>query len=273
LNSDSKISPEQAYYEDDQIWNKALDSDPDEADRFRRIAKTIPTDTKSLLDVGCGNGDFLRSVEGCYERTCGVDRSAAALKYVKTEKYRASAENIPFEDREFDTVCCLEVIEHLPVNLYVAVLSELVRVADRHVIISVPFDENTRADLVTCPSCHCSFNRSYHLRSFDRKKISQLFDGIDGDFAVRSIDTVGVAAHPIGLTQLKRFVAPLRKERLPSGAVCPQCAYSPGQGRISGEPRAVAAESTRNADASLLRRILPKHRKPRWIVGLYSRRV
>ena len=269
VNDEKGLSPEQQYYEDDRIWATDFEADSDEAARFSLIQETIPDDTRSLVDVGCGNGDFLKRIAGNYERVCGVDRSAAALRHVITEKYLASAADLPFGDREFDTVCCLEVIEHLPVAIFPNVLRELARVAAKHIVISVPYDEDTRADLVTCPSCYCSFNRNYHLRRFDEHAFRRLFDNVDGEFRVQVVNTVGEAVHPVGLATVKRLISPLRRPRLPEGAVCPQCGTSAKSGQIQAE--SMHRISTDASGTFGARRFLPKVRKPRWIVGHFVR--
>ena len=44
--------------------------------------------------------------------------------------------NIPFFDREFDIVTCIDVLEHVP--NYIGLIEEMIRVSDRFVVISTP---------------------------------------------------------------------------------------------------------------------------------------
>ncbi|MBC7420250.1 MAG: methyltransferase domain-containing protein [Bdellovibrio sp.] len=70
--------------------------------------------TKTLLDIGCGNGAFLRQVAPQLEKVSGVDASAGMLKVAQTKASEAGIENIdfqridgpklPFADNQFDTV-------------------------------------------------------------------------------------------------------------------------------------------------------------------------
>ncbi len=45
---------------------------------------------------------------------------------------------LPFATAEFDMACCFETLEHLPYDAFAPALSELVRVARRWVLLSLP---------------------------------------------------------------------------------------------------------------------------------------
>jgi hypothetical protein len=97
-----------------------------------------------------------------------------------------------------------------------------------------------------------------------------LFEGINEAFGLVKVETVGIAVHPVGLTQVKRLISPFRSPQLPPGAVCPQCAYTPESN--SDYRLTTANNSVSSSSGSAIRRILPKVRKPRWIVGLFVRK-
>jgi SAM-dependent methyltransferase len=73
----------------------------------------------ALLDVGCGNGAFLRLLQGRYPhaRFAGADLSAALVR--DDRERMPSMEFFPLDvqrgglDRTFDAITCAEVIEHL----------------------------------------------------------------------------------------------------------------------------------------------------------------
>lgn len=99
------------------------------ADRF------APYLRGSVLDVGCFEAplrDILK--DGSYT---GVDIAGRPDIELDLE----SVERLPFDDGSFDTVICVEVLEHLD-NLH-AMFDELVRVASRDIIISLPNCWNT----------------------------------------------------------------------------------------------------------------------------------
>jgi SAM-dependent methyltransferase len=83
-----------------------------------------------VLDVGCYQAPMRQFVGR--ERYTGVDFVGDPDVELNLETCTA----LPFEDRSFDTVMCIEVLEHLT-NLH-ALARDLFRVADRHVLISLP---------------------------------------------------------------------------------------------------------------------------------------
>ena len=71
-----------------------------------------------LLDVGCGDGTFAALVKNKYQEVYGVDLSAEAIrrargKGVKVFQVDLNSQPLPFELDCFDTVTCLDVIEHV----------------------------------------------------------------------------------------------------------------------------------------------------------------
>ena len=88
-----------------------------------------------LLDVGC-DAAVLREFVGP-ERYTGIDISDAADIRLNLME----ADRLPFDDASFDAVTCTDVLEHLE-NLHV-IADELVRVAKRHVVISLPNNWNS----------------------------------------------------------------------------------------------------------------------------------
>ena len=98
----------------------------------------------SLLDVGCGEGvlthKWAQRIDG---RVVGIDlddpqlheewkgRQAPNLEYMVMK-----AENLPFADDEFEVATAIEVLEHVPDPEHT--ISEMARVASRHLIVSVP---------------------------------------------------------------------------------------------------------------------------------------
>jgi SAM-dependent methyltransferase len=102
---------------------------------FDRIGATLrELAPGSLLDAGCGEGEMLRRV--------GLPGATRAVLLDRNPESRAqllaSVDALPFADRSFDVVTCLEVLEHLTKPR--AAAEELRRVACRGVVISVPYE-------------------------------------------------------------------------------------------------------------------------------------
>ena len=99
----------------------------------------------SILDVGCGEGVLVcewaeRIGDG---RVVGIDLDDPQL-HAEWEKRRRpnleyrvqKAEDLPFENDEFDFASAVEVLEHVPEPDHT--LAEMARVARRHLLVSVP---------------------------------------------------------------------------------------------------------------------------------------
>jgi len=105
---------------------------------------------KSSVDIGCGSG----LIEKLCPEVVGVDFSAEALKIAKKngakKLVKASAENLPFKDNEFEISLSNGVLEHC-FNQEKAI-SEMVRISKIQIIIAharLPFGlENIRKPLV-----------------------------------------------------------------------------------------------------------------------------
>jgi SAM-dependent methyltransferase len=86
--------------------------------------------TGKVLDVGCDQA-VLRGMVGP-ERYAGVGMTEEADIKVDLEREG----RLPFENASWDTVICLDTLEHL--NNFHALANELFRIAKNHVIISLP---------------------------------------------------------------------------------------------------------------------------------------
>jgi len=100
------------------------------------IVESIEGDT--VLEVGCGRG-YLAGLLAERWTVNAVDIVIPADLPARKPRVRfkqASIENLPFRDREFDTVVCTHTLEH--VQHLDRAIAELRRVAARRVIVVVP---------------------------------------------------------------------------------------------------------------------------------------
>jgi SAM-dependent methyltransferase len=125
----------------------------------------------SVLDVGSGHGVMLDMLlrSGRHARLCGIDirRKRAHMHPPEAEFHEMSVTALSFRPGEFDTVICMEVLEHLPPAEVPAALSELRRVAGRRLLLTVPYNE-------PFPLFHQEL-RSGHKQQFDPAKLRALF--------------------------------------------------------------------------------------------------
>jgi len=90
--------------------------------RFRAIKKilsVLPNKSK-VLDVGCGSGFSMQESipEGKEFEVHGVDVTEEVITYAKNKRPQfnfklAYGEDLPYEDKSFDAIISLDVIEHL----------------------------------------------------------------------------------------------------------------------------------------------------------------
>jgi SAM-dependent methyltransferase len=99
---------------------------------YRRLAKKLkPWKDQRLLDIACGTGQWLGAAAAHGAVAAGIDISQRALEICRrtlpdADLHCASAEQLPFRDRQFDVVSCLGALEHFVDPQ--AALREMVRV-------------------------------------------------------------------------------------------------------------------------------------------------
>jgi 2-polyprenyl-3-methyl-5-hydroxy-6-metoxy-1,4-benzoquinol methylase len=102
-------------------------------------------DPRSILDVGCGEGvltcQWADRLDG--GRIVGIDLDDPKLRAEWDKRRRTNLEyrveeatSLSFADEEFDVATAIEVLEHVPEPE--ATLSEMARVAERYLLVSVP---------------------------------------------------------------------------------------------------------------------------------------
>lgn len=147
---------------------RATDNTPDTIDFVMQNVKG-----KTVLEVGCGNGDisYLCAKKGL--KTMATDLALGNLKELKNkfntegldfETKVANVENLPFNDNSFDTSICLHTLEHVR-NLNLAI-TELKRVTKKRIIIIVPKQRYSR------------YTADYHLNFFGNPDQLELAMGI-----------------------------------------------------------------------------------------------
>ncbi len=119
----------------------------DDWKRFEYLSSLLP-EGKHLLDVGCQHGHFLNLAGASHKfnNIIGVDvkrykrflilPGTCSLQFVE-----ASVAKLPFREGGVDVVTCMEVLEHLDKEVFVTALSELRRVVNRLLIITVPYNQ------------------------------------------------------------------------------------------------------------------------------------
>lgn len=84
--------------------------------RLNLIRRYVPLDGRSILDIGCGIGTYVRRLRDLSPQVYGIDISVTRLQRgarTVPNLVAAVGEHLPFGDRSFDVILLNEVIEHV----------------------------------------------------------------------------------------------------------------------------------------------------------------
>ncbi len=170
----SIIKDNKKIYEFSEYW-KPTSSNQYIKQKIELLLDIIPTDVKTILDVGCGNGAITNILSKTYNVT-GVDGSKFALKHVKCQKkINASIKDLDLKSNSFDLVLCSEVLEHLSEDEFSGSLNKIKNLSRKYVLITAPNAETLRKRFVKCTKCGYEFNAYYHFRSLNKEVLKSLF--------------------------------------------------------------------------------------------------
>ena len=135
-----------------------------------------------VLDFGSGPGHLIEHLLNAGAVVSAADYSADSVQAVaaafgdrKSFKAAASLEGgrLPWPEKSFDAVVCLETIEHVLTQDLEGVLSEILRVLKPGgiALFTTPNDEDLDASMICCPSCLTEFHRWQHVRSWDAESL------------------------------------------------------------------------------------------------------
>jgi ubiquinone/menaquinone biosynthesis C-methylase UbiE len=101
---------------------------------------------ETLIDVGCGIGEFIVQLKDHFHTLVGVDINPREIEFAKkrlgrqdnVSLYCGELESLRFPDEHFDVCLCLDVLEHVPTVFQL--LQETYRVlrTDGDLIVTVP---------------------------------------------------------------------------------------------------------------------------------------
>lgn len=119
-----------------------------EPDGWKRISRVFERLDKGgdILDVGSGAGQFVNALamSGEFRSVTTID-TANFTNYIELSddirRINMSAAEMEFPDDSFDVVVCMEVLEHLPEEIFLPAIAELRRVCRGQLVMTVPYRE------------------------------------------------------------------------------------------------------------------------------------
>lgn len=262
---------EKEYYDYEGLWDPQLRSEI-ERERVKEVLRVIPTDVTSILDVGCGDGIFCNEAKkkGQFKQLVGMDRSRAALYHVQTGKVLGSIDKLPFHSSEFDLLTVLEVLEHLPLNIYENALLELCRVARKYILLTVPNNECLRMSAVQCPVCFTVFSRYFHLRTFNYRNLQELF--CNYGFNLNMFKQIGITEVYIFKKQIKLIKQIIfGHDKKLGNSICPVCGFRTRKSERKPNMRDNYDNRLQKYIKYILSKYMPVQRKFKWILALYQK--
>ena len=145
------------------------------------ITRSIDKSTKTLLDLGCGDGETMGFInKGKKLIATGVDAhqpylTQCKLRGIYAQLHCCDIRSLPFEPKSFDVVMCLQVLEHLENEEGVRLLRQIEQIARRQVILDIPvgkweqgaFEDNSFQRHKSAWYPIDLKNRGYKIRGYD----------------------------------------------------------------------------------------------------------
>lgn len=148
--------------------------------RKLKLINNLSKDSKTLLDVGCGTGDFLLTAKQNGWNVKGIEPNPQAREIAnsKTNNAVSNIESLlDLEKQSFDVITLWHVLEHLP-NLeeHIQLFQSLLKPNGR-LVIAVPNFKSY--DATYYKSFWAAYDVPRHLWHFSRTSISKLFSKYD----------------------------------------------------------------------------------------------
>jgi 2-polyprenyl-3-methyl-5-hydroxy-6-metoxy-1,4-benzoquinol methylase len=141
--------------------------------RKLNLINSFKTDSKNILDVGAGTGDFLNVCKNNGWSTVGVEPSSAARSIAKDKGVILKEDLFKIENKKFDVITLWHVLEHVEMlSDYISKLKELLSDKGR-LIIAVP--NHKSYDAMYYKEYWAAFDVPRHLWHFSQTSIRKIF--------------------------------------------------------------------------------------------------
>ncbi|MFK7781578.1 class I SAM-dependent methyltransferase [Psychroserpens sp.] len=145
--------------------------------RKLKLINSFQFESKKLLDIGCGTGDFLKTAKDNQWQVTGVEPNAKARAIANTKTNNSVYdidELLKFEPHSFEVITLWHVLEHLPkLEHHIAVIESLLK-PNGILIIAVPNYKSY--DALYYKNFWAAFDAPRHLWHFSQKSITKLVE-------------------------------------------------------------------------------------------------
>ena len=101
----------------------------------------------SVLDIGCGNGEFCKWI---YDNVCntvyGLDFASKPTLY-GPKLISEFSHTLPFDDNSIDLITCFDALEHIPEKYVDLTLIEIKRVVTKYCIFNIGYFPSTKTGI------------------------------------------------------------------------------------------------------------------------------
>ena len=168
-----------------------------------------------VLDLGCGDGLFLKMLKSRGIHGMGLDISEKAIqecrsKNLDAEVFDFTYKKLNFRDGEFDYVVILDVLEHLYFPLKVT--KEATRVSAKYIIVSVPNFNSLPARMQVLLGKVPENNKSKkgHVYWFNLKELKKMFKEVN--LSIKEVEINYFWANKFLISWLVKFLAKIRPQ-------------------------------------------------------------
>lgn len=189
-----------SYYESSEYISHT-DSNKSLVDKLYQIVKSVAlknklklinsfeTSDKTLLDVGCGTGDFLLTCQNSDWKVIGVEPNKNANELAQNKLNVNSgatifSELIEINDKQFDVITLWHVLEHIPdLDIYILKLKSLLK-PNGVLVVAVPNYKSYDANYYK--QFWAAFDVPRHLWHFSKKSIELIFS----EYQMKMVKTI-----------------------------------------------------------------------------------
>jgi 2-polyprenyl-3-methyl-5-hydroxy-6-metoxy-1,4-benzoquinol methylase len=143
-----------------------------------KLINSFNTQTKTILDVGCGTGEFLKLCQENNWQVAAVEPNINARTLAEKKlEIKIPADLLEIKNKQFDVISLWHVLEHVPnLNEYIIQLEKLLK-PNGSLIIAVPNHESYDAHYYQ--EFWAAYDVPRHLWHFSKKSITLLFESIN----------------------------------------------------------------------------------------------